>query len=125
MAVPSQKKGLPDVSIRTADALANKTASAKTRAATKEIPDAGANVNPKEARRARLIAEAAANPSAFFSFEETGIIFGFGDNVMTALVGAGAPQVFRRMNPPMVLRWIEHNQEQIKRLKLGADGGRA
>lgn len=70
----------------------------------------------KDQRKRQLVADAATNPNGFFTFEETGIICGFGGNAMTALAGAGAPQAFRKMNPTLLREWIAENQERIGKL---------
>ena len=51
--------------------------------------------------------EARENPFAWFTSEEVAMIFGFGADVMTALRALGAPVVGRKMNPELLLRWIE------------------
>lgn len=72
----------------------------------------------RAAERARLVAESHSNPHAFFSFGECAVILGFGDKAMTRLSGAGAPVVFRKMNPAMVCAWIFANPDKIEKIGL-------
>ena len=75
----------------------------------------------KEVRRAQLVAEAQANPYAFFTAEETGIIFGFGADTMTTLRALGAPIVARQMHPGLLLRWIELNADKVPKIRSEED----
>ncbi len=65
-----------------------------------------------------LVEAANVNPNAFFSYEETGIICGFGQDSMTALAGIGAPVAFRKMNPALLRAWIAENQSLIRKLEV-------
>ena len=71
----------------------------------------------KEERRRALVAECNANPNGFFTYEETGIVLGFGQDAMSMLAGIGAPVAFRKMNPSDVRGWIARNQDKIGKLE--------
>lgn len=71
----------------------------------------------KHARRASLVGEARENPFAWFTSEEVAVICGFGIDVMTALRAMGAPVVGRKMNPELLLRWIEKNAADIGKIR--------
>lgn len=75
----------------------------------------------KAARRARLVAEANANPNAFFTFGDCGLILGFGENAMGRLSSAGAPVLFRKMNPAMIRAWVAANAEKVSKLTESND----
>jgi len=63
----------------------------------------------REARRAALVQRSRENPNEFFSFEDCGLILGFGKTSMGALNAAGAPVAFRKMNPALTREWIAEN----------------
>src|ERR1700761_5310039 len=72
---------------------------------------------PKTARRIDLASEARANPFLFFTSEETGLMFGLGENVMTALRSMGAPVVGRKMNPVLLMEWLKQNHERVPKVR--------
>jgi hypothetical protein len=77
-------------------------------------PDAAPEAVPgaREVRRKReLIQRSRENPHEFFTFEECGVILGFGERSMGRLNAAGAPVAFRKMNPAMICRWIEEHPQ--------------
>ena len=76
----------------------------------------------KADRRAVLVHEARANPYAWFTSEEVAVICGFGVDVMTALRAMGAPVVGRKMNPELLLRWIEKNSADIGKIRPDSEG---
>jgi hypothetical protein len=82
-------------------------------------PPAGApTAAPAKAeRRTLLVHEARDNPFAWFTSEEVAVICGFGVDVMTALRAMGAPVVGRKMNPELLLRWIEKNSAYIGKIR--------
>jgi hypothetical protein len=75
----------------------------------------------KAQRRVELIAEANANPNGFFAFGDCGLILGFGENAMGRLSGAGAPVLFRKMNPAMIREWVASNPDKVSKLTEGGD----
>ena len=88
----------------------------------KEIPRKNPTPAPpappaKADRRASLVHEARHNPFAWFTSEEVAVICGFGIDVMTALRAMGAPVVGRKMNPELLLRWIEKNSADIGKIR--------
>lgn len=80
-------------------------------------PPVAAAVPSRTDRRARLVQEARDNPFAWFTSEEVAIICGFGVDVMTALRALGDPVVGRKMNPELLLRWIEKNSADIGKIR--------
>lgn len=87
---------------------------AKTSPKKEPAPSPG---DVKASRRAALVAEAVSNPFAFFTSEETGLMFGFGENTMTTLRSLGAPIVARQMHPGLLLKWIETNADRIPKIR--------
>ncbi len=71
-----------------------------------------------EARRSALVLRARENPHEFFSFEECGLILGFGTSAMGHLNAAGAPVAFRKMNPALICRWIAENPALVSKTGL-------
>jgi len=81
-----------------------------------------AAVDPKEerrlvleTRRSTLILRARENPHEFFSFEECGLILGFGTTAMGHLNAVGAPVAFRKMNPALICKWIAENPTLVSK----------
>lgn len=74
-----------------------------------------------EERRAALVIRSRENPHEFFSFEDCGIILGFGTKAMGRLNGAGAPVAFRKMNPALICQWIAQNPSVVA--KIGSPEG--
>ena len=77
----------------------------------------------KQHRRVDLAAEARANPFRFFTSEEMGIMFDFGENVMTTLRGMGAPVVGRKMNPMLLLEWLKENHDRVPKVRADLGEG--
>jgi hypothetical protein len=103
---------------------ARKTKPARGRTGKASLPSAGipdapspAAAAPKRARRGDLAAEARDNPFRFFTSEEMGIMFDFGENVMTTLRGMGAPVVGRKMNPMLLLEWLKENHDRVPKVR--------
>lgn len=89
-------------------------------------PDISASPHPappKQTRRVGLAAEARANPFRFFTSEEMGIMFDFGENVMTTLRGMGAPVVGRKMNPMLLLEWLKENHDRVPKVRADLGEG--
>ncbi len=88
---------------------------------TSRKPAAPVVANPptpgRQERRALLVRAARENPFAWFTSEEVAVICGFGVDVMTALRAMGAPVVGRKMNPELLLRWIEKNAADIGKIR--------
>ena len=61
--------------------------------------------------------QAQENPFRFFSFQEVGEMFDFGRDTMTALVNAGAPVVAKKINPALLLKWLESNADEVGKVR--------
>lgn len=81
------------------------------KAATKPAPET------KEQRRDRLAAEVGRNPFIFLTSEDIGLLFDFGPDTITTLRSLGAPIVARKINPGLLLRWIEQNAKTIPKIR--------
>ncbi|XHR29626.1 MAG: hypothetical protein ACFUZC_03520 [Chthoniobacteraceae bacterium] len=64
-----------------------------------------------------LAEQAQQNPFRFFSLQEVGEICGFGRDTMTALVASGAPVVARKMNPGLLIRWLEDHSDALGKVR--------
>ena len=80
-----------------------------------------ATPSPKSTRREALAAEARANPFRFFTSEDTGVLFDFGDDVMTVLRSAGAPVVGRKMNPTLLIEWLKQHHDRVPKVRADED----
>ncbi|EDY16026.1 hypothetical protein CfE428DRAFT_6420 [Chthoniobacter flavus Ellin428] len=74
-------------------------------------------IGAARSRMSLLAAEAQANPFRFFTSEEVGELFGFGENVMTTLRGMGAPVVGRKMNPGLLLQWLQQHHDRVPKVR--------
>jgi hypothetical protein len=57
------------------------------------------------------------NPFRFFTVAEVGSMCDFGVNTMTALITAGAPVVARKINPSLLLKWLEVNADKVGKIR--------
>lgn len=56
-------------------------------------------------------------PFRWFPLCKVARICGFGEDVMTALAGMGAPIVARKCNPNLLQRWLEENIDKIGKIR--------
>ncbi len=60
-----------------------------------------------------LIAAWRSNPFQYFTQTEVRLMFGFGEDAMTALASLGAPIVAKKINPDHFKAWLWENRERI------------
>lgn len=73
-------------------------------------------IKPKS-RKISLVKEARENPFACFAFDEIALLYKWGKNVPGQLAAIGAPVIARRMNPHLLLKWLEEHAEDVKKLR--------
>jgi hypothetical protein len=56
-------------------------------------------------------------PFRWFPQGKVSRIFGFGDDVMRALLKNGAPVIGRRCNPHLLHKWLEENLDLVGKIK--------
>jgi len=78
-------------------------------------------VDPKSARRAALAAEVQSNPFRFLVKEEMELLFDLGGDVLTMLRGLGAPVAGKKMNPRLLMGWLEQNHDRVTKVRAGEE----
>jgi hypothetical protein len=58
-------------------------------------------------------------PFRWFTQGKVARIFGFGDDVMSALTKQGAPVIARRCNPHLLHKWLEENLDRVGKIRMG------
>lgn len=53
----------------------------------------------------------------WFPQGKVGRLCGFGEDVMTALAGLGAPIVARKCNPHLLHKWLEENMDKLGKIR--------
>jgi hypothetical protein len=71
----------------------------------------------KSRRRAALAAEVESNPFRFLIKDEMELLFDLGGDVLTTLRGMGAPVVGKKMNPRLLMKWLEANHDRVPKVR--------
>lgn len=56
-------------------------------------------------------------PFRWFTQGKVARIFGFGDDIMSALAGLGAPVIARKCNPHLLHKWLEENIDLVGKIR--------
>ena len=67
--------------------------------------------------KAALLKSVRENRFACLSFPEIALLYGWGKNIPGALAVIGAPVIARRMNPELLLKWLETHGEAVSKLR--------
>lgn len=116
-AVPKGAASMPKAIPAAANPRAN---SAASRRGVSDDARRGVLVAPtgvKSKRRAALAAEVQSNPFRFLIKDEMELLFDLGGDVLTTLRGMGAPVVGKKMNPRLLLKWLESNHDRVPKVR--------
>jgi hypothetical protein len=56
-------------------------------------------------------------PFRWFAQGKVARIFGFGDDIMSALANLGAPVIARKCNPHLLHKWLEENVDLAGKIR--------